>query len=298
MTKPSMFVPSLLMPEIYFPFKNESGFTAGLIETFAEQGFYGSFEIGEIFDQAERKRILQAKERHRFILTQWLTFVLEANELDIASTDRRIRQESVRQVKENLSLAAECGVSNIALVTGPDPGPQHRAAAIEGLSDSLSSICQEASAYRMNVLIEPLDRFAHKKRLIGPTQEAVDLIAAVQRSHPNIGLAFDTAHAALNGENLFEAMSLSRDHIRQIHFSNAVLDPAHSLYGDRHMPIGEPGFLSGATIADVLRKAIELGIPSPDGLRVAVEVRGTDRSDRFANEKTARTVLESALQSV
>lgn len=292
------FIPSLLIPEIYFPVKNEKGFTAELVERFAAEGFYKSFEIGDGFEKSERKRILKEKEHHNLIVTQWLTFLMDSNGLDVSSIDRDLRKESIKQIKEHVYLAAECGATNIAFVTGEDPGEALRLDAMEGLYESLCEISEEASKYDLKVLVEPLDRYAHKKRVVGPTDEAIQLLARVRNEYQNIGLAFDTAHAALNSEEISEALELAMPYVEQIHFSNAVLAKESELYGDYHMSIGTPGFLDVHEIASILNKADELRIKSEEGLRVAVEVRGTDLQDIHANEKAVRQVLEQGLSLV
>jgi len=294
----TQFIPSLLVPEIYFPVKNEKGFTVSLLEKMTDEGFYRSFEIGDGQDQQERKRILALKETHNFQLTQWLTFLIDKYNLDVSSLDSKLRLESVNRIKESIYLAAECGAANIAFVPGQDPGAERRLEATEGFYESLCEICEEAAKYNMNVLVEHLDRYAHKKRLIGPMKETVQLLSSVGERYKNIGLAFDTAHSALNGENILDAMEQAKSQIHQIHFSNAVLDPNSELYGDFHMPIGEPGFLTEEKIIDILQKADELSLQSEQGLRVAVEVRGTDKDNYHANEKTVRSILEKALNLV
>lgn len=292
------FIPSVLIPEIYFPVKETKGLTAELVEKFAADGFYQSYEIGDGFEKDERNRILTQKESNNLIITQWLTFLIDRNGLDVSSTNSKLRKESVKQLKESLYLAAECGAENIAFVTGEDPGDALRPEAMEGLYESLCEIAQEASNYNMNVFVEPLDRFAHKKRIIGPTDEAVRLIDKVKKEYKNVGLAFDTAHAALNGEDITEALTLAKDQVAQIHFSNAVLDNKNRLYGDHHMAIGKPGYLDTNEIATILRKADELSIKSVKGLRVAMEVRGLDKANIHENEKITRLILQEALSMV
>lgn len=289
------FIPSLLVAEVYFPVKDKNGFTADLIESFAADGFYQSYEIGDHIDAAERRRILELSQNNQLQIIQWLTFLIDRNNLDVSSLNSKLRLQSVKQIKEHLYAAAECGASSIAFVPGPDPAVHLRTEAMEGFYESLCDICEEAARYQMNVLIEPLDREAHKKRLVGPTSDAVQLLSKVKESYDNIGLAFDTAHAALNGEDLTEALTLSQSFIQQIHFSNAVLNPDSELYGDHHMPIGEPGFLDVKGIADILQTADKLGIQNESGLRIAVEVRGMDEADVHANEKTVRNILRDAL---
>lgn len=289
------FIPSLLVPEIFFPVKDKDNITANIIEQLSEEGFYRSYEIGDISQSSERKRILNLAKENNYELTQWLTFIIDRNGLDVSSLDSKLRKETVKQLKESLYGAAECGVSNIAFVTGADPGGARRMDAIEGLYESICELCEEAATYNMDVLVEPLDREAHKKRIIGPTKDAVELIRRVKKQFSNIGLAFDTAHAALNGEDINEALEKAKCETHQIHFSNAVLNDKDSLYGDNHMPIGEPGFLTVDKMASILRKADELGIRKENGLRVAAEVRGRDAENYLNNEKETRNILEKTL---
>src|SRR5699024_5509010 len=160
------FIPSLLIPEIYFHFKDNESFTSKIIKEQVAEGFYQSFEIGDINDKAERKSILQSKEENALTITQWLTFLIDKQNLDVSTIDQEWRKHSVQKMKESLYLAAECGASNIAFVTGKDPGEALRSDAMNGLYESLIEICEEASKYKMEVLVEPLDRLAHKKRIL------------------------------------------------------------------------------------------------------------------------------------
>ena len=292
------FIPSLLIPEVFYPIKREKDFTADIIERMVEEDFYKSIELGDGFEKTERKRILELTDKNDMVVTQWLTFLIEENNLDVSSLDSKLRSETVNRIKDSLYAAAEIGAKNIAFVTGDDPGADRWADGIEGLYESLCEIAEAAKEYDMNLLIEPLDRFAHKKRIIGTTDETVALLSRVQKKHDNIGIAFDTAHAALNGEDIFEALEKGKSLIHQIHFSNAVLDTNSELYGDFHMEIGAPGFLTIEKIGAILRKADELKIQE-NGLRVAAEVRGkVDKESCYQNEKDLRSMLKEALNLV
>ncbi|MHA6250767.1 sugar phosphate isomerase/epimerase family protein [Oceanobacillus sp. CAU 1775] len=292
------FLPSLLLPEVFHPVKRERNLAADVIERVVEYDFYKSIELGDGFEKEERNRILRAKEQHHLSITQWLTFLIEENNLDVSSLDSQLRAKTVRAIKESLPLAAEIGAENIALVTGDDPGRELWRDGVEGLYESLCEIAEAAQEYQMTLLIEPLDRFAHKKRIIGTTDETVDLLKRVQQSYPNVGIAFDTAHAALNEEDIFVALEKGKDLIQQIHFSNAVLDKSSNLYGDYHMEIGEPGFLTVERISEILKKARSLGIQSKKGLRVAAEVRGKDNLETcYLNERNLREKLMKALEN-
>ncbi|WP_449537556.1 sugar phosphate isomerase/epimerase family protein [Ferdinandcohnia sp. Marseille-Q9671] len=290
------FLPSLLFPEVFHPFKREKDFAVDVLERLVVKDFYRSIELGDGFDKNERKRIADLTEKNNIEVTQWLTFLLEENNLDVSTLDNSLRLETVRQIKNSLYLAAEIGAKNIAIVTGNTPGNERWAEGIEGLFESLCEIAEAANEYNMNLLVEPLDRFSHKKRIIGTTEETVALLSRVKEKNNNIGIAFDTAHAALNGENILEALEIGKDLIHQIHFSNAVLDSQSEMYGDFHMDIGEPGFLTPKRIAAILQKASELGIQQENGLRVAMEVRGKgDKNTCYKNEASLREILTDVL---
>lgn len=294
-----IFIPSLLIPEVFHPFKREENFTAEIIENVAGENFYKAVELGDGFNKAERKRILNVTEENDIQVVQWLTFLIEENNLDVSTLDSALRKETVSRIKESLYLGAEIGAKDIALVTGDNPGENLRADGVEVLHESLCEIAEAAKEYNMNLLVEPLDRFAHKKRVIGTTDETLDLLLRVQKHSDNIGIAFDTAHAALNGEDIIEALEKAHKLIHQIHFSNAVVDKDSDLYGDYHMEIGEPGFLTESRITEILQKAKELEIQAGKGLRVAGEVRGKGNKEScYANELVLRNIIKKSLSEV
>jgi sugar phosphate isomerase/epimerase len=291
------FIPSLLLAETYFPIKEEMGFAADVIERSVAEGFYQSFEIGDIKDREERKRIWNLKENNHVVITEWFTYLIDREQLNVSSLDPKLRKKTVQRLKEETALAAECGASNIAFVTGPDPGAERRQEGMNVLVESLCEICEEAQKYNMTVLVEHLDRIAHKKRILGPIDETVQVLRKVRENYSNIGIAFDTAHAALNGEDIIDAIQLGKDFVQQIHFSNAVLDPASPLYGDHHMAIGEPGFLTKDKIQEILVEVEKMGLCSENGLRVAIEARTQNKKALDESVKHTRYVLEYALQA-
>ncbi|WP_040203660.1 sugar phosphate isomerase/epimerase family protein [Neobacillus jeddahensis] len=291
-------IPSLLVTEVFFPVKDEKGFAASVVEKLGAEGFYQSFEIGTGYDQEDRKRILQAKEKNNLSILQWLTFLTYKTDLNVSALDAQLREKTIREIKASLYLAAECGVSTVALVPGPDPGAHLRKAGLEAFFESLCEICEEAATFNMHVSVEAMDREVHKKRVLGLTSEAVPIIEKVRAHYQNVGLVFDTAHVTLNGEEIFTSLELARPVMDRLHFANVVVDPKSDLYGDHHMPIGEPGFLTLDKMTQILQRVDELGIQSEHGLPVTIEVQGRDHNDHFANEKSIRAILEQALNLV
>jgi sugar phosphate isomerase/epimerase len=107
-----------------------------------------------------------------------------------------------------------------------------------------------------------------------------------------MGLVFDTTHIALNGEDIFKALEQTGSQIKGIHLSNAVLDTASDLYGDNHIPPGEPGFLTEELIGQFLRKVDRV---MEGEVKVAIEIRCREIHECRPVEKMARRILESHL---
>src|SRR5699024_12708387 len=73
-----------------------------------------------------RKRILNITEKNDIHVVQWLTFLIEENNLDVSTLDSTLRRETVSRIKDSLHLGAEIGAKDIALVTGDNPDRKSR----------------------------------------------------------------------------------------------------------------------------------------------------------------------------
>lgn len=292
------FVPALHMAEVFHYAIEEPGFLPDAVERYAAEGYYGGLEIGIVKDGAERRRIADAVRTAGLSLTQWLTRLITEERLNLSAIDPAKRRQAVRRIADYLESAAESGATQIAVVSGEDPGESLRAEAGERLADSLSELGEAVRRYEgMGLLIEPLDRGAHKNRLLGPTEEAVLLMERLGGVRGPVRLSWDTAHAALCGERLADSWRLAAPYTPQIHLANAVLDRRDPEYGDYHRPIGAPGFLDTHFACGLFRQAKAAGLLESGTLRVAVEVR-TETGDPFAVERAGRALLESIRQSL
>ncbi|MUV37062.1 hypothetical protein JNUCC1_00868 [Lentibacillus sp. JNUCC-1] len=293
MVEHNTFKPTILLPELYFPDADKKGFLAGKIEQFAEEGFYKGVEIPVINNSVDRQRVKEATASANFSVVQWMTALITNEGLDISAVDSSERVYATERIKKHIPAAVESGAGYIALITGPNPKVHLKEKAAESLYNSLCDICSYAGDFGLEVLIEPLDRHVHKKKFIGPTEEAVKIISQVKQSYPNIGLAYDTAHAALNGENIEHSLEIADMHISQLHLSNAVLNSKHKWYGDYHIPLGEPGFMTLEKATLILKKMKGTKILSQRDLRISVEVRSVSSNDAELQEKNAREFLKS-----
>lgn len=289
------FKPGILLSETHFAYRTDKGVIANAVARVADEGFYKGIEIADVSDAADRRRIRDIIQSYDLTLTQWMSTVLVTENLNLSSLDETVRLKSVTRIKDYIKQGAECGVGNIAVLSGPDPGPAMRTKATECLYRSLCELCEVLLANdNMHLILEPLDREEHKKALIGPTKEAVMLIQLVRKFFPNIGISWDTAHSLLCGEDLIESLAVVQECLTQIHLANPVLDRSRTDFGDNHIPLGGPGAMNIETAVVIFRKAIEMGVFVRQTPCVAVEIRTPDGSDPWETEALGRKTLQNA----
>lgn len=296
MNIPEGLLPSLLLPEVYGPWKFDRGFVARQIEQAAADGFYRSVEISRIPESEDRQAIRAVCADHDIRVSTWLTQVIDDEKLDLTTLDDTLRARSVDVLKRAMPEARECGAVTVAFIGGPDPGPEQRQRGYDCFVESMGALCTEAANLGLRVMFEPLDRFAHKKRLVGPTDEALVAFARIRADHPTFGLAFDTAHAALNEEDVAASLALARDVTVNLHLSNAVLDSNDPLYGDHHMMPGAPGFLTLERAAELIAAASRLRIAADRGLPVSIEARARPTDAPQFTATVATEFLKAAFE--
>lgn len=83
--------------------------------------------------------------------------------------------------------------------------------------DSLCEVCEEALKLNMDILVEPIDYKTTKNSLLGPIKLVSETIDKVYKNYENIGIVFDTAHIALNDEDILSALETTKIQIKRIH---------------------------------------------------------------------------------
>jgi len=240
----------------------------------AEAGFFSGAEIEEIPEPAVRREVAAAGKD--LDLTVWLVPWLQKKGLSLCDVDGRDRDIAVGAVLEQLDLAADCSASSIGLWSGPDPGPELRKDATSSFIRSLRMICREAEGHGLRIVVEPFDREAHKKGLIGPSAELADVIWTLEGA---CCACWDVGHLVLGGEDPLRSFRNLRPYVSHLHLSNCILDPAHPDFGDRHLPPGEPGFLTMQRARELLRAIAGQLREAGKRCSVAVEVRGREEQD-------------------
>ena len=289
------FRPSVILSETHFPFLGQDDVFADAIQRIGDEGFFQNIEIVNIDNVKQRRRIATLLEANSLSMTYWSTLYCFVHKLSLSATDEALRKTTIAKMKDHMEQADECGAQTFAVGSGPDPGQDLREAATEQFYISLCELCEAATQFpNMRVIIEPMDREAHKNCLIGPTAEFVKLISRVREDYANIGICWDSAHVALCGDDIWESLKASKDIVFQMHLSNAILDRNDPGFGDNHMATGKPGFLTVEKIAELFSLAAKSNLFSPESLSIAIEARTTKGSDPWATVRQSGEILIKA----
>ena len=284
---------------VYYPRARTShGVTLERVRAAADTGLYRAVEIAEVTDRRERESIRRLVEERDLTLAYWVSMLQVESSDSISDPDERVRARAVARLVPHVSYAAECGARSLAIVPGRDVGARRRPGAIENLRRSILELDREARAAGVDRMeMETMDREAHKKHVLGPTDESVAFITEVRREVPGFGMVFDTSHIRLLGEDPAESLRLAAPVISRIHFANCVPDPGHPQYGDHHMPLGVPGYLDANEIERLLRVALEVGALEPD-TAASIEVAGPGGEASDQVELDARQTMTDVLDKL
>ncbi|HID11907.1 MAG TPA: sugar phosphate isomerase/epimerase [Candidatus Latescibacteria bacterium] len=204
------------------------------------------------------------------------------------------RRRAVDLLKGHVDRARRLGVGRMAVMSGPDPGEGERERAREQLVCSLREVCDYAWGYGIEVALETFDRDVEKRALIGPTEEAVEVVERTNRA--NLGLLVDLSHLPLLGEDPWDAMESAGEYLLQVHVGNCVLDPSHPAYGDKHPRLGLEGGANGVEeVTEFLWALGEAGFLDPeDPPIVSLEVRPLPGEDPDLVLAGAKRMLSEA----
>jgi hydroxypyruvate isomerase len=279
--KKNYIIPSVLLCEAYYNNRHDNKFIVSKVENVVQDGFFKSIEMSPLACADLRKKVAKAiniKGSKIESCVIWATERLGEHEVNLNALDEKQRQASVDAVKAVLDGAKETAATHVGIYAGPNVGILERSCAYKALIKSVGEIASYAKKLDLEVLLEPLDRFAHKKKLLGTSRDAKELFEIISKEHSNVKLCLDTAHTALNREDLCEALDMVAPFTKFVHLSNAVLDFNDPLYGDNHILPGEPGFLTVKAAERMFTHAYKAGVNADCGLRAAVEFRQNEIS--------------------
>jgi sugar phosphate isomerase/epimerase len=224
--------------------------------------------------------------------------------LDLNSLDETERKKAASFLRDFISRAYSLNAEMLLICCGPDPGPEYRKQAKKQLVKSLCELLQYTRTFQKDYLLELIfenfDRDLQMRRLLGPTNETVDLIMEVKKDYGNINLIFDQSHIRQIGEDHRDSLFLARDCLGHVHLSNCLLrDRSHPQWGDGHPAFNMKGSEMGTQdIVNMfsylfeigyLKKGVHKKLPT-----ISLEVKPLPDGDRHSTFKeTCDTFLEA-----
>ena len=295
---PQKLYPSAHILEMFMPYLHDEKRLIEVLRKIAEMDFYRNVELPTFPTKEHRDTVRRILRDNDLTAATYAAPYLNEREMSLCDLNDRRRAETIRYLKMQADLAAECGYSTFGVPSGPYPGDEFHDEAMAVQADTLARIADYTALLGMNCSIEPLDRYVHKKALIGPMDEVVRWFKPLHRAHPNLFLHWDSSHEQLGGLGIFNTLEMAAPYMSQIHLCDCIDDPAHPCFGDLHMDPAEApdwkteGFLTPAVGAEIIRRAA--AFDKPEGVRrfwVSVEVLGHKGDNLWHKERIAREFL-------
>jgi sugar phosphate isomerase/epimerase len=229
------------------------------ITKIAEDDFFTAIEITWIKDPEVRAKAKDVLATSGLAVGYGAQPAVLTTPLNPNSLDEDERKKAIEVLKSQVDEAHYMGAGRMAFLSGKDPGPEQREAAVGALIKTSRELCDYAETKSMGITLEAFDRVIDKKALIGPSEEAAALAAAVNRS--NFGIMPDLSHLPLLGESPEQCAKALKDHVVHLHVGNCIMkDESHEAYGDEHPRFGIEGGENGVQeLAAYLKAFMDVG---------------------------------------
>ncbi len=295
---PQKLYPSAHILEMFMPYLHDEKRLIEVLRKIAEMDFYRNVELPTFPTKEHRDTVRRILRDNDLTAVTYAAPYLNERKMSLCDLSDRRRAETIRYLKMQADLAAESGYMTFGVPSGPYPGVEFHDEAMAVQADTLARIADYTALLGMNCSIEPLDRYAHKKALIGPMDEVVSWFKPLHKAHPNLFLHWDSSHEQLGGLGIFNTLDMAAPYLSQIHLCDCIDDPAHPCFGDLHMDPAEApdwqteGFLTPEVGAEIIRRAASFD--KPEGVRrfwVSIEVLGHKGDNLWHKERIAREFL-------
>ena len=204
---PQKLYPSAHILEMFMPYLHDEKRLIEVLRKIAEMGFYRNVELPTFPTKEHRDTVRRILRDNDLTAATYAAPYLNERGMSLCDLNDRRRAETIRYLKMQADLAAECGYSTFGVPSGPYPGDEFHDEAMAVQADTLARIADYTALLGMNCSIEPLDRYVHKKALIGPMDEVVRWFKPMHKAHPNLFLHWDSSHEQLGGLGIFNTDS-------------------------------------------------------------------------------------------
>lgn len=265
------------------------------LEYLIEDNYFDRIEIGHINDDKIREKV------HDMFITSGIksTFLAQPfifqNDLDLNSFNKKKRRNSIEEIKLLLQQAHLIGSDALALASGPMVDYNIKIAK-KLLEESIVELSEVAYDLGLKIYLEIYDYDVDKKRLIGKTKDALEIVSNIQKHHKNFNLMVDLSHFPLINETIEESILPLQDKIGYVHVGNCIKKPGHKLYGDKHPYIGhidgENDINSVVQLFTMLNKVKYLQPEHKASISVEI-MKGSDENSKMLIERT-KSLLNDA----
>ena len=279
--------PSAHILEMFMPYLHDEKRLIGVLKAITEKDFYRNVELPSFPTKEHRRTVRGILEDSALTAITFVAPFLNEQKLSLCDLDDRRRKEVLAFLKMHADFCAESGYMTFGVPSGPDPGDELRDEAMAAQAESLKEIADYVAKLGMKCSIEPLDRYAHKKGLIGPMDEVVEWFRPLHEQHPNLYLHWD-----------FRTLEMAAPFLSQIHLCDCINDPTNPCFGDLHMDPAEApdwkteGFLTPEVGAEIIRRSAAFDPPAGvDRFWISIEVLGHKGDNLWHKERIAREFL-------
>ncbi|GMA09364.1 hypothetical protein GCM10025886_25170 [Tetragenococcus halophilus subsp. flandriensis] len=287
-----MFYKSLLFSEIFHPYMDDTNKLSHLFKKVSEQNKYASIETDVIFDDKLRKEFSNISKDSNWSVTNWVVNEVTQSGLSASALDKNKYDKTIDKLYKLIDLAYEGNCEYFGLASGPIEEGSDTEDALKQFENTLYLVYDRIKDTDMKIIIEPLDQFAHKKFLIGTADRFAKFLNNLDDTDlvkkNKLSLCYDCAHMALNEDDFETAIPKLAKYTTKIHFSNAVLDKSNELYGDFHIPLGEPGFMNIKTASKIIDAFKKEG---KNNLGIAAEVRTKNKENVWKMEEETNSFV-------
>jgi sugar phosphate isomerase/epimerase len=267
-----------------------SGPIAATLEKIIQLDDVQVVEITWVKDKEEREKVKNLLHSWKGIVVYSGAPILALTQKSLCSLDDHLRNDSVEMGKEIIDQACEFRASSVLLTSGPDPGSQGRNKARTLLTETLDKLLNYANVAndQLMVTLEPADRTLHRRQLIGPISESMEVVKNLKGHHPNFGLTIDMSHLAQLGEDKRQALRIARGAFRHVHIANAIIkNRDNPRFGDEHPRFGiEDGEYTQESIVEFLRDLKRIDFFPEEALLggpiVSIEIKPDKDGDPYA----------------
>jgi len=230
-------------PALYPQTQTNEDLLLPTIDVIVQDPYFDRVEIGGVKDPEILKQLqsrLMISRMKRTYLAQPKIF---ANNLDLNSLNKEERTKAIIELKKCLDEAVYIGADSMELASGQMMETQKEEAK-KALVESLLEMDEYAQQKNIKLLLEIYDYDVDKRRLIGTTQDTVDVATQMEGRCPTLSFIVDLSHIPLQRETIEEAVFPLKNRIGHVHIGNCVMDEKDPRYGDKHPYFGYPNGLN------------------------------------------------------